>query len=143
VNFELASVRNRPADTPEGWDLSTKGPEPFPKSKAATGGAAERFEATVIVSRHGALELPVSILVTFADGTSKVETWDGTGSHREYRYEGPKVVAVEVDPEGYRQGSMNEGLSKWHFGHLMVMSDPFENLWLKIIKECVRQEKII
>jgi len=62
---------------------------------------AASWESEVTVLRLGEVRLPVDVLVEFADGTTKTETWDGRDRWTRFRYGGTaKVVRATVDPEG-------------------------------------------
>jgi hypothetical protein len=53
-----------------------------------------------IVLRHGTLELPVQVELSFDDGHRERRDWNGEGSRYTVSYEGPaKLVGVVVDPE--------------------------------------------
>jgi hypothetical protein len=52
------------------------------------------------VLRHGSLEFPVQIELSFADGSRQLRDWNGEGSRYTVRYEGSsRLVGVSVDPE--------------------------------------------
>ena len=58
------------------------------------------YQTTVLVSRLGDVELPETIEVTFADGTSVREHWDGVSRYTKYTYNRPSVaVKAVVDPD--------------------------------------------
>ncbi len=112
VDFKVARVQNRVPDPPAGFDLAVDPPRPYSdatgakasKAKGKDGGAGKgeklRYAPEVTIQRKGELVVPVEVLVTFADGTAKRERWDGRGRYVTYRYDGPKVVQVLVDPDG-------------------------------------------
>ena len=105
VDFSVLSVRNRKASPPKGYDLSRDPPVFFPKPGGGKkeGGKKERglWSSEVLVLREGQLILPVTVRVHFADGTQRDLSWDGGGRRKTFFFPGgPKVVKVEVDPEG-------------------------------------------
>jgi hypothetical protein len=54
---------------------------------------------SVTVSRRGELVIPTEVAVTFADGSTVVEPWDGAETERTWTYSGqPPVQRAEVDP---------------------------------------------
>ena len=66
------------------------------------------------VERLGEVRLPVEVLVEFADGTRKRETWDGKDRWVRFRYPGgPKVVHAVVDPEGRLALDVNPTNNAW------------------------------
>lgn len=57
-------------------------------------------EHSVTVARQGDLVIPTEVLVTFADGSTVLEPWDGTGAEVTFTYpDRPPVRSAEVDPE--------------------------------------------
>jgi aminopeptidase N len=57
-------------------------------------------EHSVTVARQGDLVIPTEVLVTFADGSTVLETWDGTEAEVTFTYpDQPPVRSAEVDPE--------------------------------------------
>ncbi|HSR70265.1 MAG TPA: M1 family metallopeptidase [Acidobacteriota bacterium] len=54
----------------------------------------------VVVRRFGEATFPVTARITFEDGTSVQEEWDGQGRWQDYVYQPEqRIVRVEVDPE--------------------------------------------
>ncbi len=100
IDFKVAGVRNRPVERPAGFDLTKARPELFSKEKqpkkAGTDGA---YEADVTIQRKGEVVLPVEILVTFSDKTTKLETWNGEERYVTFKYP-KKVTEVVIDPKG-------------------------------------------
>jgi hypothetical protein len=55
----------------------------------------------VVLTRQGALVLPVEVSLEFVDGRRRLERWDGRGSTHTLEVSGPAVLrAVRVDPSG-------------------------------------------
>lgn len=100
VDFKVAGVRNTPQEAASGLDLSKDPPAPFAKEKQDKKSKEKtKYEAKVTVQRKGELILPVEILVTFADKTTKLETWSGEGRYVTFIYL-KKVTRVVIDPGG-------------------------------------------
>jgi hypothetical protein len=59
----------------------------------------------VKVRRVGGVRVPVEILITFADGTTRLETWDGQNASFVFPASQP-VRQVDVDPEGKLKAEM-------------------------------------
>ena len=60
----------------------------------------QQYDTTVVVRRHGEAVFPVDLLVTFEDGTTTREQWDGRERWRLYRYARPsKAKQAVVDPD--------------------------------------------
>lgn len=69
-------------------------PSPPPAAKGP-------YESMVTVRRLGDARLPVELLVEFADGRTRRETWDGRDRWTRFRYrDGAKVARAVVDPDG-------------------------------------------
>lgn len=61
---------------------------------------AELEPRSVTVARQGQLAVPTEVLVTFEDGTTILEPWDGGQEEHTFTYpDGPEVRSAEVDPE--------------------------------------------
>lgn len=57
-------------------------------------------EHSVTVARQGDLIIPTEVLVTFADGSTVLEPWDGVEAEATFTYpDRPPVRSAEVDPE--------------------------------------------
>lgn len=101
IDFEVEAVHSRREDARSGFDLRksppARWPEPTATAKDPNGGS---WGSEVWIVRRGSVVLPVSVRVGFADGTSKTETWDGVGASKTFRYHGPNVTSVDVDPGG-------------------------------------------
>ncbi|MBZ5637699.1 MAG: M1 family metallopeptidase [Acidobacteriia bacterium] len=97
VDFEVLGVSNREEDPLRGYDLR-KAP---PALAEAAGRETKRVarDSEVWIGRAGALALPVKVRVSFADGSSRDEAWDGDGTPKVFRFPGLNVTSVEVDPE--------------------------------------------
>jgi len=59
-----------------------------------------RFRTTVVVRRYGEVLFPVDVRVTFADGETVTERWDGRDRWRLFEYVRPsRAVSAQVDPD--------------------------------------------
>jgi hypothetical protein len=56
-------------------------------------------EHNVEVARQGDLVIPTEVLVSFSDGTSTLEAWDGGAAQKTFSYPDRSVVRAEVDPQ--------------------------------------------
>jgi len=58
------------------------------------------YRGKVVAARFGEWIVPQDILVTFSDGGTARETWDGRDRWKRFVYDSPaKVVSAEVDPD--------------------------------------------
>jgi hypothetical protein len=58
------------------------------------------YDATVLVRRRGTLVLPVDVELTFEDGTTRREHWDGAGDARQFDLHTPVALrGAVVDPD--------------------------------------------
>ncbi len=66
----------------------------------SSGDKNDRLSAKIVLYRKGDVIIPVEVLMTFEDGTSKTEYWDGKNNYQEYIYHNsPRIAKVEIDPE--------------------------------------------
>jgi hypothetical protein len=96
------SVTREPVRRPKGF-VEGEGaalemaPSPAPSPPADEG----PYESEVTVRRLGDARLPVELLVEFADGRSRRETWDGRDRWVRFRYrDASRVSRAVVDPDG-------------------------------------------
>lgn len=103
LDYALDGVSSRVWKGGAGYDYTVAipgGPAPAVKPKGKTGQEDELYLNEVKVRRLGGFVFPVEIKVTFADGSSVVEKWDGKDPWKKFYYLKPtKLVAAEVDPE--------------------------------------------
>ena len=60
--------------------------------------AVDEQSATVL--RQGNLIIPTEVLITFADGSTRLEPWDGKQASMTFTYpDRPTLLSAEVDPE--------------------------------------------
>ena len=61
---------------------------------------ASTFETTVVVRREGEAYFPVDVLVTFEDGSTARERWDGRDRWKLFGFERKsRAVSAQVDPD--------------------------------------------
>lgn len=59
----------------------------------------EIFSSSVTLQRLEGMRIPVEVQITFEDGTSILEKWDGQDRSKTFKYEGPqKVTKAIIDP---------------------------------------------
>jgi len=95
-------VKNEKARTLEGYGEGPDGMPllSLPRSEAKKDEDKTVWESEVTVRRLGDVKMPVDVLVSFADGRTATETWDGQYRWTRFRYRGAaKVVRADVDPE--------------------------------------------
>ncbi len=86
-----------------------------PSGKSDAGG----WDASVLVRRRGTLVLPVDVELTFVDGTTRLEHWDGEGDAKRFDFHGPVALrGAVVDPQGRvlidRNLENNHGVASGH-----------------------------
>jgi hypothetical protein len=109
------AVKSEPPRELEGY---VEGPDgrvaaaPSPPAKGE--GGAKVFDSTVEVRRLGEVRLPVEVLVEFADGTHRTETWDGQYRWTRFRYPAsPAVRRAVVDPHRKLAIDVNPANNSW------------------------------
>jgi aminopeptidase N len=100
------------------------------------------YRTTVLVRRYGEAVFPVAVRVTFEDGGTAVEQWDGRERWQRYTYDRPvRARSVEVDPErvllldvNYTNNSRTlrprggEAATKWTLAWMVWLQDALA-LW--------------
>lgn len=57
-------------------------------------------DQSVTVERKGSLIIPTEVLVTFTNGTTQLETWDGSQAEKTFEFPNrPSVTSAQVDPQ--------------------------------------------
>ena len=78
------------------------------------GGAAVQYVSTVDIRRWGGGVFPVEVRVTFADGRTADEGWDGRARWTRFRYVGkPAVRRAVVDPRRKLALDVNPANNSW------------------------------
>jgi hypothetical protein len=63
-------------------------------------GVTEGWDSSVLVRRRGSLSFPVDVELSFVDGSTRRERWDGEGDWRRFGWHGPAALrAAIVDPD--------------------------------------------
>lgn len=97
LDYVARDVQNTRAVEPAGYFERDTGRERVDRREAKP---PREYIGRVSVYRHGSLVLPVDVLLIAADGTRKLEYWDGRGAFRVFEYRGTSELAhVIVDPE--------------------------------------------
>ncbi len=66
---------------------------------APTESTEDNYSSTVTVQRLEGMKIPVELLVTFEDGTTLTENWDGQERSKTFHYEGDKKISSAIiDP---------------------------------------------
>jgi hypothetical protein len=97
VDYLVRDVQSAPSDPHAGVFDEANGRRTVPRSELRP---PAHWVGHAIVLRHGTLELPVQIELSFEDGHRERRDWNGEGTRYTVSYEGPaKLVGVTVDPE--------------------------------------------
>ncbi|MEP7052904.1 MAG: M1 family metallopeptidase [Pseudomonadota bacterium] len=97
VDYLVREIANAPEPSAAGVFDSPSGRQ---QKKPDPPHAPGQYAGRVVVYRHGTLELPVDIELTFEDGSRQRRHWDGHGFTHNVDYAGPsQIIAVNVDPE--------------------------------------------
>ena len=97
VDYLVRDISNAPV-TPAAGVFD--GPSGRENKKPEAANAASQYASRAVVFRHGSLQFPVDIALTFEDGTKQMRHWDGQGSTFDVDNVGPsRLVSVSVDPE--------------------------------------------
>jgi hypothetical protein len=98
-DYELTSIRNEdgePRARGEGGAAMDTGSS----SNHEKSPPARTYSSTVTVSRLGEIMLPVTLLVSFEDGSEVTEQWDGRPRTTSFHYRRTaRVVRAVVDPD--------------------------------------------
>jgi hypothetical protein len=95
VDYLVRDVESASEREPAGFFERPSGRERVSRSTEAS----KRYRGRATVYRHGALEIPVEVLLISEDGSRRTETWDGRGSLKTFEYSGTSPLAYAVvDP---------------------------------------------
>ena len=93
-DYGVQALTSRPAG---GRGFFGDGPE---RAFAGRTDSRERFHTTVVARRHGEGLFPVDVIVTFEDGETVRERWDGRARWTLFEYDRPsRAVSAQVDPD--------------------------------------------
>jgi hypothetical protein len=96
VDFEVEQVDAHPSMR-AGGVFDTGGKRDTVPARGSDGGG---YDDSVLVRRRGTLVLPVEIALTMADGSTRLERWDGEGEAKRLSWHDPIALrAVVLDPE--------------------------------------------
>ncbi|MEM6318240.1 MAG: M1 family metallopeptidase [Bacteroidota bacterium] len=97
-DYAVASISNTPVERNAYGIFATKGMKA--ESKPINQDVDYEYNAKVILHRLGELQFPVEVLVHFADGTEKLEKWDGKARAIDFQYPtNTPIEWVKIDPE--------------------------------------------
>ncbi|HWB31425.1 MAG TPA: hypothetical protein VG736_13040 [Vicinamibacterales bacterium] len=75
---------------------------------------AETGAGAVVVRRLAAGAFPLDVRVTFDDGSSRVERWDGRDARRTFEYgAAPAIATVEIDPDDILRLDVHRTNNSW------------------------------
>ncbi|HET9371244.1 MAG TPA: M1 family metallopeptidase, partial [Vicinamibacterales bacterium] len=78
------------------------------------GGGTDAVDSVVVVRRYGEGVFPIDVRVTFADGGTITEAWDGRARWQTFTYRrGTAVTAVDVDPDRVLMLDVNATNNSW------------------------------
>ena len=104
VDFSVVRVTNGIKGSEAGWHRNAEGeltggePPAHLKSDIETL-KDSALEAVVVVRRAGDFEIPVELRVDFADGSTKLLTWNGDKDIEVFSWPGRRVVTATLDPQ--------------------------------------------
>lgn len=102
-DYAVHSINNIPLTEPLGYLKEDATTSTLPSTDAPTG-----YRAQTILYRWGDLALPQEVRITFDDGSSVLEFWDGQARSYDFTYEGDRqIVSVAIDPNFKRQLDQN------------------------------------
>lgn len=97
VDYLVRDVQSAASDPHAGVFDEASGRRTVPRSEVRP---PAHWVGHAVVLRHGTLELPVQIELTFDDGHRERRDWNGEGSRYTVSYEGPaRLVGVTIDPD--------------------------------------------
>jgi len=98
LDYTVAGIDSREVKPGKGYDYTLACPECAAPAPAAEG--PKMYLSEVKVRRLGDFHFPVKLLVTFADGSSVREEWDGVDTWKKFYYLRPvKLASAKVDPD--------------------------------------------
>jgi hypothetical protein len=58
------------------------------------------YQSRIILHRLGEIQLPIDVVISFDDGQTIIENWDGKDRSTDFSYSGTsRIVSAEIDPE--------------------------------------------
>jgi len=105
IDFAILSVRNLRRMGQAGWHRDAAGelvggepPEHFDEDLDSL--ADEQLTGLLVLHRAGGFELPVDVLVEFADGSRERLVWDGQKTTAVFSWPGRRIEKASLDPQG-------------------------------------------
>lgn len=96
VDYAVDGISSRRARRPAGLFDGIGGQRDEVEAGQADG---DDWDDAVLVRRRGTLSFPVDVELTFTDGTTRRERWDGEGEWKRFTWRGPVALrAAVVDP---------------------------------------------
>jgi hypothetical protein len=92
-DYTVHSISNILVESPVGYF------EDWKKARLPIANNKPIYRAKTILYRLGSLQVPQYVEITFDDGSTVLEYWDGKARSHDFTYEGSKkIVAVHIDP---------------------------------------------
>lgn len=92
-DYAVHSISNNIIEEPLGYF------EDWQKASLPLNQWSEEYTAKTILYRRGGLQVPQEVRITFDDGSSILEQWDGVARSHDFTYVGSKqIVSVHIDP---------------------------------------------
>ncbi|MGH1339426.1 MAG: M1 family metallopeptidase [Aureispira sp.] len=92
-DYAVHSISNNKIDEPVGYF------EDWKKARLPLGKDTKEYQAKTILYRLGGLQVPQEVRITFDDGSSILEHWDGRARSHDFTYvSSRKIVSVHIDP---------------------------------------------
>ncbi|MFK7935201.1 MAG: M1 family metallopeptidase [Saprospiraceae bacterium] len=97
-DYSIVAIQNNPRQAAYG--AFNDGQEIIEKSvEEALESDSTVYDSRVIINRLGELQFPLEVEIRFADGTTKMEKWDGQARSHEFSYTGTnRIIAAYLDP---------------------------------------------
>ena len=93
LDYSVEHIRNRKEQPLRGWKDGE-----YQSGKGKKG--EPLYESEVLVRRLGGVQVPVDVLIVFADGIKKREVWEGKYRWKRFKYRSPvKIQEAVVDPD--------------------------------------------
>ena len=104
ADFRVKEILNERRPGTAGWHRDDKdalvgGEPPAHLEDSVEDLDDEAVQGTVVVSRPGNFQVPVEVLVEFADGTRERRLWNGRSRYEVFRWPGKRIRLVVLDPK--------------------------------------------
>jgi hypothetical protein len=100
LDYAVAEVESRPHRAPRGVFDEPGKPRQTIDDTPEEKGPKARHDSRVLLRRRGDFVFPVEVEVRFADGSTRLERWDGRAPWKRFEYEAqPRVIGARLDPE--------------------------------------------